>query len=229
MSRQVFGYSIFLHDASLGVFVIDGPFRRLLPRYTEPLLSLYQKIGLTPNHVTVAGFVCAAGSASLASQGWLLSALALWWVGRLLDGTDGIYARSRGQQTDFGGYLDIVLDMASYGIMVLGLAWYKPELSFLWMLILFLYILCITTALSLGALTAKNGSSESDNRSLTLAAGLAEGGETGMAYSLFLLFPSWMGVLVQVWIAVLITTVVARSLLAWTLLSKVHEDSRAYE
>jgi phosphatidylglycerophosphate synthase len=147
-------------------------------------------------------------------------ALCLWWVGRLLDGTDGIYARATGQSSDFGGYLDIVCDMAAYGAMILGFALWQPQHGFLWAIILFLYILCITSALALGAIQERHSLGAADNRTLRLASGLAEGGETGVAYSLMLLLPQFIESLAIVWIGVLITTVLARSWLA------AQQDSR---
>jgi phosphatidylglycerophosphate synthase len=203
--------------------VIDGPFRKVFPGYVAPLIAIYQRLGLKPNHVTIIGFLCALAAAYCVGKGWTVGALILWWVGRLFDGTDGIYARATDQQSDFGGYLDIVLDMASYGVMILGFALLHPAYSLYWMVVLLLYILCITTALAFGTLAEKNGVVETDNRSLSLAAGLAEGGETGIAYTLFLLFPAWTWVLLPLWIAVLLTTVVARSALAWELLSESEE------
>ena len=53
-----------------------------------------------------------------------------------------------------------------------------------------------------------------DDRGLRLGAGLAEGGETGIAYTLFLLFPAHLDWLTGIWIGVLVVTVVARTLLA---------------
>lgn len=196
--------------------MIDAPFRAVLPRYVEPLLEWYESRGFTPNQLTVAGFAVACVAAFFVGVGWSWVALLLWWLSRLLDGTDGIYARRTRQVTDFGGYLDIVLDMASYGVMILGFACARPELTFGWAAILFLYVLCITSALAFGNLEEKRGvgSSARDDRSLRLGAGLAEGGETGIAYTLFLLFPEALHVLVPIWIAVLGFTVVARSLLA---------------
>lgn len=58
----------------------------------------------------------------------------------------------------------------------------------------------------------------SNNRGLRLAAGIAEGGETGVAYTLFLLFPGNIKILVEIWIIVLVFTVAARLWLAKTAL-----------
>jgi phosphatidylglycerophosphate synthase len=198
--------------------VIDGPFRQLLPRLTPPLIRLYRTLRLTPNQVTAGGFALACVAALCVAGGWPLVAIVVWWLGRLLDGTDGIYARETGQVSDFGGYLDIVLDMASYGVMVLGLRAWRPELDWAWAAMLFLYVLCITSALALGGLERGRGLGSHDNRSLRLSAGLAEGGETGLAYTAFLLFPQALPVLAVVWVLVLAYTVGARTLLARRLL-----------
>jgi phosphatidylglycerophosphate synthase len=198
--------------------MIDNAFRSLLPRFVGPLLSLYARLGWTPNQVTMLGFVIALlASAAVATHFWW-AAFMLWWLSRLMDGTDGIYARASGQESDFGAYLDIVLDMAAYGAMVLAFAIAVPDLQGRWLAMLFLYILCIATALSLGMQEAKRDMIARDERGLRLGAGLAEGGETGIAYSLFLLFPAVLEISTLIWIAILATTVIARSFLAYRLL-----------
>jgi len=204
--------------------MIDNAFRAVMPRFVRPLLKLYGHLGWTPNHVTVLGFVIALfASAAVALHFWWL-AFALWWLSRLADGTDGIWARESGQESDFGAYFDMLLDMAAYGAMVLGFAIAAPELQAQWMAMLFLYVLCITTALSLGMQEAKRTIAPRDNRGLRLGAGLAEGGETGIAYSIFLLFPTYLSLATTIWVAVLIVTVIARSFLAYRTLRSETQD-----
>jgi len=198
--------------------VIDNAFRQVLPRFAGPLLSVYRACGLTPNGVSVLGFATALAAGLLIVAGQPLLAVAVWWLSRLFDGTDGIWARETGRSTSFGAYLDIVLDMAAYGAIVLALAQAHPEWHARWLWIVFLYVLCITSALALGAEEMQQDLPPRDDRGLRLGAGLAEGGETGIAYTLFLLFPDRLGILTAIWIAVLATTVVARSVLAWRLL-----------
>ena len=195
--------------------MIDNAFREQLPRIAAPLIALYQSLGWTPNHVTVLGFVIALLASWAVALGHLWVALVLWWVSRLADGTDGLLARETGQESDFGAYFDIVLDMAAYGAMVLGFAVHFPAYVAHWMAMLFLYILCIASALALGMQEAKREFEPRDDRGLRLGAGLAEGGETGIAYSLFLLFPGALGVLATVWVVVLAVTVIARTALAY--------------
>jgi phosphatidylglycerophosphate synthase len=199
--------------------MIDGYARNLLPSLTSGLISFYRRIGVTPNQLTVLGLVIAVVAAWLVSRGHAWSAIAVWWLGRLVDGTDGILARATGQVSDFGGYLDITLDMAAYSLMVLGFYFWMPQFAVLWMITLILYVLAITSALSLGTLQRARGQDD-DNRSLKLAAGLAEGGETGISYTLMLLLPQLTHVLLPLWILVLVLTFAARTGLAWRLLGR---------
>jgi len=194
--------------------VIDNGARALLPPLSGPLLRLYKRFGLSPNSVSFIGLGIAGLAALAVAGGGSLLAIALWWASRIADGTDGIYARETHQASDFGAYLDIVLDMLAYSGMILGFAYRMPEHQPQWLLVLLLYVLCITSALALGIQQERRGQPARDNRGLRLGAGLAEGGETGIAYTLFLLFPGWIDWLLSGWIAMLITTVVARTLLA---------------
>ena len=38
-------------------------------------------------------------------------------LNRILDGFDGMYARKTGRTTEFGGYLDIIVDFTIYGLI----------------------------------------------------------------------------------------------------------------
>jgi len=199
--------------------MIDGPFRRILPKFTGGLIRFCTLLGLTPNMISLAGLVLASMATLLCLQGNPGAAITLWWFSRLLDGTDGIYARATGRASDFGAYLDIVCDMAANTLMVLGFMGAFPALQWEWSLTLSLYIMCITSALALGALEEKRQLTKNDNRGLRLASGLAEAGETGIAYTVFLLFPDSLPTLVRVWIALLGVTVISRTLLARSILS----------
>ncbi|MFQ5416631.1 MAG: CDP-alcohol phosphatidyltransferase family protein [Myxococcota bacterium] len=194
--------------------MIDNAFRSALPRFSAPLIHFYGRLGLTPNGVTAIGFALATGAAACVVAGWNLAAVAVWWLGRLADGTDGIYARASGRTSGFGAYLDIVLDMAAYGLMIVAFDIVHPELHIQWIAILFFYVLCIASALALGMQEAERELVRRDDRGLRLGAGLAEGGETGLAYTLFLLLPDQLAWSTTLWIAVLGVTVVARTLLA---------------
>jgi phosphatidylglycerophosphate synthase len=194
--------------------MIDNSFRALLPRYAAPLVRLLAVLGLTPNQVTILGLLIALGSAYLVFSGEFMLALIIWWLSRLLDALDGIYARATNQTSDFGAFLDIQFDMLAYSAMVVAFALQFPELSLQWLIILFCYVLCIAGALGLGSFETKRGLVDGSERRLRIAVGLAEGGETGGFYSLFLLFPAWLPTTTWIWIGVLLITISARLMLA---------------
>ncbi|HAG72595.1 MAG TPA: hypothetical protein DCL66_10380 [Gammaproteobacteria bacterium] len=194
--------------------MIDNTFRALLPPYVAPLVRLLTALGLTPNQVTILGLLTALGSAYLVFSGEFILALIIWWLSRLLDALDGIYARATNQTSDFGAFLDIQFDMLAYSAMVIAFALQFPELSLQWLIILFCYVLCIAGALGLGSFENKRDLVDSSERRLRIAVGLAEGGETGIFYTLFLLFPAWLPTTTWIWIGVLTITISTRLLLA---------------
>lgn len=200
--------------------MIDNSFRKLLPKYTGSLISFYKWMRLTPNHISVISLLISCIAAFFITKDSYIIAICLWWLGRILDGTDGIYARATQQESLFGAFLDIICDMASYSIMILAFSYAFPEYFLAWQIILFLYILCITGALSLGSLQEKRKSPSNDNRGLRLAAGLAEGGETGIAYTVFLLLPQFIHISIWIWVSILVATVIARIVLAFQELSE---------
>lgn len=75
----------------------------------------------SPNTITVMAMIVGLAAAELAARRLFLLALIFWIVNRVLDGMDGLLARLRHQQTDFGGYLDIVADFVVYAALPIGL------------------------------------------------------------------------------------------------------------
>lgn len=203
--------------------MIDQPFRAKLDLLSAKISKIYLTLHLRPNHITLLAFAFAIGAAVSIGIGQTYLALSIWWISRFFDGTDGLYARYIRQTTHFGAYLDIVLDMAAYSAVIIGFEFLYPHLAIYWSVIIALYVLCITSALALGQLDSQNNNASSslanrsklDNRGAKLASGLAEGGETGLIYTAFILFPNFLQPLLIFWISILSITVVARSLVAW--------------
>jgi len=160
------------------------------------------------------GLALGLAAAGLVAAGYFMTAIVIWWLSRLLDGLDGIYARASNQTSDFGAFLDIQFDMLAYSAMIAAFYWQFPDLAWQWLLIMLAYVLCISGALGLGSFENKKGLTDESKRGLRLAVGLAEGGETGLAYTVFLLFPSLLPITTWVWLAILIITIIARFLLA---------------
>jgi|EndophyteCoNSPM_1038545.scaffolds.fasta_scaffold00305_3 phosphatidylinositol phosphate synthase len=89
-----------------------------------PLVRLAQRLGITPNGVTVIGFVVVAVAAGMVAYGQLLGGAAVLVAGSLLDAVDGALARATGGTTPFGGFLDSTLDRAAEAILYAGVIVY---------------------------------------------------------------------------------------------------------
>jgi archaetidylinositol phosphate synthase len=103
------------------------------------------RIGLTPNKISVIGFILALASAAAyavntAQSPWLLVAVVLLLASGFCDTLDGIVARTFQQTTVFGGFFDSVLDRYAdaavfAAIIIAGLAnpsWDGPFWGPLW-------------------------------------------------------------------------------------------------
>lgn len=73
---------------------------------------------ITPNTVTILGFLGICGSAWLAlERQWVLAAL-LFIASGLVDSLDGLIARHQGRVTSFGAFLDSTLDRLAEGVIL---------------------------------------------------------------------------------------------------------------
>lgn len=89
-----------------------------------PLVRLAQRLGITADRVTVAGFCIVVAAAVLVAVGQLLIGAVVLVAGSLLDAVDGALARATGGSTPFGGFLDSTLDRAAEGILYVGIVAY---------------------------------------------------------------------------------------------------------
>ncbi len=79
-------------------------------RILRPFAHLFLRIGLHPNHVTVAGLIMFITAGYLGACGSWHKALVLVIIGALMDGLDGLLARESGKNTTFGAILDSSCD-----------------------------------------------------------------------------------------------------------------------
>ena len=135
---------------------------------------------------------------------------------RLGDGLDGAVARIRGK-TDFGGYLDIVLDFLFYGAIPVGFAILDPGANALAAAILVLsFYVNGASFLAFAIMAEKRGLSTEarGQKSLFFTTGLAEATETIAFFVAFCLFPGWFAALAYVFAAICFYTALSRIVLA---------------
>ena len=75
---------------------------------------------MSPNLISLVALVFGLGAAIAAARAEWGLGLALWLANRVTDGLDGTVARVAERQSDFGGYLDILLDFVVYAAIPVG-------------------------------------------------------------------------------------------------------------
>ena len=186
---------------------------RLREQLDAPLTAIAARLDrpwITPDRLTLAGLVVGLASAGLAASQLWAWALAAWWVSRLLDGLDGPLARRRsgGPGSPAGGFLDITADFLVYGATVVGVAVGTVGSAAAvtdWLpfaAVLLAYYLNGTAFLAFSSIAERTGHRLDDGRSLSFLGGLAEGAETIVVHSLWLLLPAIAGPIAWVWAGV---------------------------
>ena len=149
---------------------------------------------ISPNTITVLAAVVGLAAAGAATIPLYWTALGLWLANRVLDGLDGMVARRCNRQSDFGGYLDIVLDFVVYAAVPIGLYLGAPTGSAAAGLVLLLGSFYVNAAswIYLSAILEKRQAGagvRGELTSVTMPDGLIGGTETILFYAAFLVWP----------------------------------------
>lgn len=177
--------------------------------------------GWSPTAVTLLACVIGLGAAGAAAAGRFGVGLALWGLNRFLDGLDGTLARVHDRQTDFGGYLDILLDFLVYAVVPVGLVLGASPVAAAWLPLAGLALLAsffvnAASWMYLSALLERRqagASARGELTSVTMPPGLVAGTETVVLYSCFFLFPRRLAELFVLMAALVGATIVQR--VAW--------------
>lgn len=205
----------------------------MLDSYIRPYINTPLKwaampfvaLNITANQISWGGFVIGImGCIALAFQLYEL-ALAGLVINRLADGVDGAVARlwaSRHPEfpaygpSDFGGYLDIVLDMIFYASFVFCFTLGQPDMMIFGFILVLSFVGTSASFLAYGIFAAKHNlqTSVRGKKSFYHAAGLMEGAETIIFLTLFCLFPDWFLVLSLCFTILCWVTVIGRIMMA---------------
>jgi phosphatidylglycerophosphate synthase len=179
--------------------VIDHELRKSKERLLRPIAGRVGSIG--PTSLTALNLVFSVGAAIIAAYGWRWFAVGAWLVGRLFDGLDGIVARDQLRQSDLGGYLDMMADTIGYAAVPVGVAYGQRGGSgqhnvHIWMWCAALLAAFYVNTMSwtyLSALAEKRlrgTRADGQQTSVHMPAGLIEGAETIVFFTLFLAWPA---------------------------------------
>lgn len=189
--------------------MVDRFLRTTKDRLIAPLVAAIPR-WVSPVAITLLSLPVGLAAALLAATSRPVAALLLFAVNRVLDGLDGAVARASDRQSDFGGYLDIVVDFVVYGAVPVGVWWGAVEpLTGGWgvasggathavvalpqtLALLALLVSFYVNAASwmyLAAILEKRGRARPEATSITMPHGLVEGTETIILYAAMIALP----------------------------------------
>ncbi len=200
----------------------DTALRDIKEKTFEPFATRISS-RIHPNHISVAALGVGLLSVAAVTQGEYGFGLAFWAGNRILDGLDGVVARCQGSQSDFGGYLDLLLDFVIYLTIPLAFIYANPSPAGQWAgtLLISSFVLNNISWAVLSSILEKRSwrmaQAEAGKKLTTveIPTGLIEGTETVIFYSLFFLLPGQMVWLFGVMAALVMVTVVQRVVWAW--------------
>lgn len=98
--------------------------RKLLTVPLSKIVPLLQATGITPNGLTIIGFLLTLGISVVLALGYFLAGGILLIFAALFDTLDGALARSTGQVSTFGAFFDSTMDRFSEGVIFIGLMYF---------------------------------------------------------------------------------------------------------
>jgi phosphatidylglycerophosphate synthase len=196
---------------------------RILRNIKEILLNPFAKQAgrvLHPNMITLLSFAFGLVSIYYIVERSIMTALVFWLLNRIFDGLDGTVARVTGRSSDFGGYLDIVLDFIVYSAIPVALVYSDPSADkyFVLSLLLSSYYVNAASWMYLSSILEKRNLGASLNNemtSITMPSGMADGTMTIIFYSMFFVFPSHLKLLFTLFIILVLVSIAQRMVWAY--------------
>lgn len=168
--------------------------------------------GVGADALTLTGFSAGLAAAAAVALGWFGLGAVLVLANRLADGLDGAVARAAGG-SDRGGFLDIALDFAFYGLIPLAFAVADPAANALAAAaVLAAFYVNGAAFLAFAALAGKRGLSTTAQgvKAIYYLAGLMEGAETVAVFLAWCLLPGWFAPLAAAMAALTALSAAAR-------------------
>ncbi len=98
--------------------------RNFFKDFLQAAARFFQRLGLSPNQLTLAGLVLQAGVAVILALGYLPLGGLLLIFSAIFDAFDGSLARMTGRASRFGAFFDATLDRYAEALVLFGLLVY---------------------------------------------------------------------------------------------------------
>ena len=177
--------------------------RNLKDAVMVPFLALLNNYKFSPNYITILSGIVGLIGIYFTTIHMRYTSCAVSLFGRILDGLDGAYARNTKQTSDFGGYLDILVDFTIYGLVPLAVTATYPSYDAWFMCVLLEVSFFVNSAglFFLSALIEKNENARKNYKTkkevttLKMPPALMEGTESLFTFGLIIIFPEY-----QIWL-----------------------------
>lgn len=188
--------------------MFDGRFRAPIEKAVKPIGNGLRRTGLSPDHLTVLGFLVAIGAAIAIGAGALRLGLLLVVLAALPDLLDGALAKASDSASQRGAYFDSVMDRVTDALLFGGVAWYlavgsDPRLS-----VLPFAVMAVSSVISYQRAKA-------ESLGLQAKGGLMERAERIVLLCIGLLFSELLVPILWIMLALTLVTAVQRFVKVW--------------
>lgn len=207
--------------------MLDAKITPYLKPLLRPLIKGLDTLGVTPNQVTIGGFLVGLLAVPMIIANWWYLALTCIALNRISDGIDGELARYQNSSSNAGGYLDICLDFIFYAAIPLAfgiadpLNWGMPALI---LLTAFIGTGSSFLAFAVAAEKFAIDRPQFRHKSFYYMQGLTEGTETIAAFVLFCLWPQHFPILAYLFALACAVTIVTRIVGGFHTLKKAEQN-----
>lgn len=212
--------------------MLDAKVTPLIKPLLKPLIKALDSKRVTPNQVTLIGFVVGILAFPFIILNWWNMALGCIILNRVLDGIDGELARYQRSSSSAGGFLDICLDFLFYASIPLAFGIADPaEWGIPAMVLLATFIGTGSSflAFAIAAEKFQIDRPQFANKSFYYMQGLTEGTETILVFLAFCIWPQYFATLAYLFAAACAVTVVTRIAGGFSTLDKVERfDNKAH-
>lgn len=180
-------------------------------KYVNPIIesgaNFFIKLKLTPNNVTVLAMILGILTSVLVYFDMEIIGIIILWISGYLDAVDGAMARKTKKTSSFGTLMDITFDriVEISIILVIGLRYVDVRMNLIVLAVSI--ILSMTIFLTVGALTQQKGM-----KSFYYQAGVAERSEGFIMFSLMILLPNHLTIIINVFSVMVLITAFQRAL-----------------
>ena len=207
--------------------MLDAKITPYIKPLLRPLIKLLDKCGVSPNQVTVGGFLIGLLAVPMIIANWWYLALTCIVLNRICDGIDGELARYQNSDSSAGGYLDICLDFLFYAAIPLAFGIADPSHWGIPALVLLTTFIGTGSSFLAFAVAAEKFAIERPqfrHKSFYYMHGLTEGTETIVAFVLFCLWPQYFAILAYLFALACAVTIVTRIVGGFHTLHRVEQN-----